>query len=125
MYHSYIPLALLALGGDFKFSAISRLKGQIIAGTLGRVVIAPAICLVVAYFLNKNGNFFGMSNLICFPSLISLFGTPVAVSSAPMSAEMNNDEELAGQLVVWTSISSAFTLFIIIFICSSIGVFAI
>ena len=66
-----------------------------------------------------------MSNLICFPSLISLFGTPVAVSSAPMSAEMNNDEELAGQLVVWTSISSAFTLFIIIFICSSIGVFAI
>ena len=42
-----------------------------------------------------------------------------------MSAEMNNDEELAGQLVVWTSISSAFTLFIIIFICSSIGVFAI
>ena len=57
--------------------------GKIIAGTLGRVVIAHAICLVVAYFLNKNGNFFGMSNLICFPALISLFGTPVAVSSAP------------------------------------------
>ena len=119
------PLALLALGGDFKFSAISRLKNQIIAGTLGRVVITPLICLVVAYFLNRNGSFFGMDNAICFPALISLFGTPVAVSSAPMSAEMNNDEELAGQLVVWTSICSAFTLFLIIFICSSIGIFAI
>jgi hypothetical protein len=40
-----------------------------------------------------------------------------------MAAEMGNDDELAGQLVVWTSIISAFTLFIIVLICRSIGIF--
>lgn len=118
-------LALLALGGDFTFSAISRLKKQIIAGTLARVLIVPITCLLVAYFLNKSGSFLGMDSSICFPALIALFGTPVAVSSAPMAAEMNNDDELAGQLVVWTSISSALTLFLIIFACSLLGIFAI
>ena len=119
------PLALLALGGDFTFSAISRLKKQIIAGTLARILIVPIACLVVAYLLNKSGTFFGMDNSMCFPALIALFGTPVAVSSAPMAAEMNNDDELAGQLVVWTSITSALTLFFIIFVCSLLGIFAI
>lgn len=119
------PLALLALGGDFTFSAISRLKKQIIAGTLARILIVPVACLVVAYLLNKSGTFFGMDNSMCFPALIALFGTPVAVSSAPMAAEMNNDDELAGQLVVWTSITSALTLFFIIFVCSLLGIFAI
>lgn len=109
------PLALIALGGDFSFSAIGRLKKQIILGVSLRVLIVPALCLVAAYLVGFRE--------IEFPSLIALFGTPVAVSSVPMSAEMNNDEELAGQLVVWTSISSAFSLFIIIFICAQIGIF--
>lgn len=116
------PLALLALGGDFKFSAISKLRKQIIAGVLGRVVITPVICLLAIYFINKN-NFLSVENSICFPALIALFGTPVATSSAPMASEMGNDEELAGQLVVWTSVASVLTLFIIIFTCSSIGIF--
>jgi len=111
------PLALIALGGDFKFSAISRLKKQIILGVSLRVVLVPLICLVAAYLVGFRGTE--------FPALIALFGTPVAVSSVPMSAEMNNDDELAGQLVVWTSILSAFTLFIIIFICAQVGIFAV
>ncbi|MDD6226995.1 MAG: AEC family transporter, partial [Bacilli bacterium] len=69
------------------------------------------------YFIGFRGNE--------FPALIALFGTPVAVSSAPMSAEMGNDDELAGQLVVWTSIFSASSLFVMILICAQIGIFAI
>ncbi len=109
------PLALIALGGDFSFSAIGRLKKQIILGVSLRVLIVPALCLIVAYLIGFR--------TVEFPALIALFGTPVAVSSVPMSAEMNNDDELAGQLVVWTSIASAFSLFIIIFICAQIGIF--
>lgn len=116
------PLALIALGGDFTFSAVSKLKKQIIYGVLGRVVVTPILCLTIAYFINKN-NLFNVSNAVCFPALIALFGTPVATSSAPMASEMGNDEELAGQLVVWTSVASVFTLFAIIFTCSSIGIF--
>lgn len=116
------PLALIALGGDFVFSAVSRLKWQIIVGVLARTIMVPLIGLIPLYFINKQTGWFG-DNIIIYPALIALFGTPVAVSSAPMAAEMGNDDELAGQLVVWTSIISAFTLFIIVLICRSIGIF--
>lgn len=111
------PLALIALGGDFTFSAVAKLKKQIIIGTTARVLLVPVLCLVVAYFIGFRGNE--------FPALIALFGTPVAVSSVPMSAEMGNDEELAGQLVVWTSLVSTLSLFLIIFVCAQIGIFVI
>jgi predicted permease len=55
--------------------------------------------------------------------LLALFGSPVAVSSAIMATQMKNDEELAGQLVVWTTITSSFTIFAIITILKSIGIF--
>ena len=107
------PVALIALGGGFSFSAVSKLKFQIIIGSTMRVLIVPVICLFVAYLLDFNNSY--------FPALIALFGTPVAVSSVPMSSEMENDSELAGQLVVWTTIASAFTLFAIILVCKSAG----
>lgn len=47
-----------------------------------------------------------------YPALIAVFGSPVAVSSAVMAGAMNNDEQLAAQLVVWTSICSVVTVFL-------------
>ncbi len=108
------PIALIALGGSFSFKAVAKLKYKIILGTTIRVVIVPTLALLLACLFKFDK--------IYFPAFIALFGTPVAVSSAPMAQEMGGDYELAGQLVVWTSISSAFTLFIIILICSSAGI---
>jgi len=108
------PIALIALGGNFTFSAVARLKYKIIAGTLARTVICPLVCLSIAY---KTG-----FTSLEFPALIALYGTPLAVSTVPMTAEMGSDSELAGQLVVWTTLTSAFTLFIIIFICKQAGI---
>lgn len=107
-------IALLALGGNFEFSAVSRLKRLILVGTFMRVIICPAACLFAAYR-------FGFRSLE-FPALIALYGTPIAVSSVPMAAEMGNDSELAGQLVVWTTLASAFTLFATIFACTSLEI---
>ncbi|MBQ7882005.1 MAG: AEC family transporter [Treponema sp.] len=107
-------IALIALGGNFTFKAISKLKNKIIVGVLTRTIICPSICLTIAYLLGFNGPE--------FPALIALFGSPVAVSSVPMTKEMGNDDELAGQLVVWTSIASAFTLFFIIYVSRQFGI---
>lgn len=109
------PVALIALGGGFSFKAIARLKYQITIGTVMRIVVVPVCALLVAYALKFDK--------IYFPALIALFGTPVAVSSVPMTQEMNSDAELAGQLVVWTSILSSITLFLIILTCSLVGIF--
>ncbi len=111
------PVALLVLGGQFEFSAVKSLKKQIIFGTVMRTVIVPALCLATAKIIlpDLGGE--------CFAAFVALFGTPVAVSSAIMAREMNADYDLAGQLVVWTTIVSSFTLFITIVIFRYLGVF--
>lgn len=110
------PLALIVLGGRFEFKAVKALWRQITVAVALRLVIAPALFLIIAYFLGFKGS-------TQFAILIALFASPIAVSSAPMAAQMGQDEELAGQIVVWTSALSAFSLFIIILICASMQIF--
>ncbi|MDE6407495.1 MAG: AEC family transporter [Anaeroplasmataceae bacterium] len=110
------PLALIVLGGRFEFKAVKELWKQLTLSVTLRLVITPAIFLVIAYFLGFKGS-------TQFAILISLFATPIAVSSVPMAAQMGQDEELAGQIVVWTSALSTFSLFAIIMICAAIGIF--
>ena len=88
----------------------------------GFVMIPFSIFLISFYFILDAQ--FG-SATIYFPALIALFSTPVAVSSAPMAVEMGQDGELAGQLVVWTSLFSILSLFIIIMISVNTGVLPI
>jgi predicted permease len=45
----------------------------------------------------------------------------MAVSSAVMAQEMDNDGVLAGQLVVWTSFFSIITLFVFILALRTLG----
>lgn len=101
------PLALIALGAQFEFSAVSALKREIIFGTMMRIFIVPLIGIGLAYLFFSSS--FGGAH---FAAFIAVFATPVAVSSVPMAQEMNSDVTLAGQLVVWTTLISAFTVFI-------------
>ncbi len=111
------PLALVVLGGQFDFAAVKGLRKQIAIGTLARVVAVPAIALSVAIVLSTYTNILNFSPQV-YPALIALFGSPVAVSSAIMAQEMDNDGTLAGQLVVWTSIASIFTIFFFVVVCA-------
>lgn len=110
------PLALVVLGGRFEFKAVKALWKQLVVSVTLRLVITPLVFLVIAYFI-------GFKSPTQFAILIALFATPIAVSSAPMAAQMGQDEELAGQIVVWTSALSTISLFVIIFICAQIGIF--
>ncbi len=112
------PLALLVLGAQFEFSAIPSLKREIIAGVLLRSVVVPLLGIGVAYLFFRNS--FGGAQ---FAALVAVFCTPVAVSSVPMAQEMGADAELAGQLVVFTTVSSAFTVFIASFVLKLLGIF--
>ena len=47
-----------------------------------------------------------------YPALIALFGSPVAVSTAVIASEMGGDEQLATQLVVWSSLGSVITIYV-------------
>lgn len=116
---SATPLSLLILGGQFDIQRMSGYKKPLILGLLGRNFLAPLIGVGTAVILNLTGFLtFGPD---VFAALIALFGTPVAVASAIMAEAMDNDGQLAGQLVVWTSLVSLFSLFVIIFIVRALG----
>lgn len=113
------PLALIVLGGQFEFSAVKGMAKEIVVGTLFRIVFAPLIGVGIAILLDSYTSIeFGAA---AYPTLIALFGTPVAVASAIMAGEMNNDKQLATQLVVWTSIGSIFTLIAIVAVLIATG----
>ena len=118
------PLALLVLGGQFEFSAVKGLLKEIVSGTVSRIVIAPLIGIGCAVLITAHTDW-----LACgvneYPALIAMFGSPVAVSSAVMAGNMGSDEQLATQLVVWTSIFSIFTIFAQVCILMGAGLLAV
>lgn len=111
------PLALLVLGGQFELSAVRQLARPIVLGSVMRLVVVPAAALLAAYALFPG---FGGAE---YASFVALFGTPTAVSGAVMASEMGGDGELAGQLVVWTTLGSAFTLFFFVALLRAVGIF--
>ena len=112
------PIALLALGAQFEFSAVSALRREITLGVLMRTVIVPIVGIGTAYILFRS-QFTGAH----FAAFIAVFATPVSISSVPMAQEMDADVTLAGQLVVWTTLASAFSVFLTSFLLRSAGIF--
>lgn len=115
------PFALIVLGGRFEFSAVSRLWKEIVFGTAVRTVAVPVIGLSAAYLIR---------DLVTprlegehFATYVGIFATPVAVASAIMAKEMGADDELAGQLVVWTSLVSTVTIFVYVAVFRALGIF--
>lgn len=104
------PFALLVMGGQFEFSAVKGLLKEIAAGTFWRVVLAPLLGVGGAILLSVYLPGFHCGS-VELPALIALFGSPVAVSSAVMATSMGSDEQLATQLVVWTTLFSVVTIF--------------
>jgi hypothetical protein len=114
------PLALIILGGLFDFSAVKGMLRQILIATLSRVAVVPFLCIGTAVLLSRYTGLLNFDSSV-YPALLALFGSPVAVASAIMAQEMDNDGVLAGQLVVWTSVMSIFSLFFGILILRGLG----
>ena len=114
------PLALIVLGAQFRFSAVKGMFKEIAVGTLWRIVIAPLVGVSCALLVSRMGMFScGVGEL---STLIALFGAPAAVSTAVMAGEMGSDEQLATQMVVWTTIGSALTIFLQVCILMAAGI---
>ena len=113
-------LALIVLGARFGFGKVSSLIGEITFGTVMRLLIAPLIGIGTGILLSKTTSLIALTP-VEYPALISLFASPIAVSSAVMVGEIGGNEQLAGQLVVWTSVFSMLSMFTVIFIMKSLA----
>lgn len=111
------PLALIILGGQFKFSAALHLLPKISVAVTFRLIIAPLFGLFGAHIFFPH---FGAQE---YAALLPLFGSPVAVASAIMANQMHNDGELATQILVWSTLFSGITIFILIAALRFVGIF--
>lgn len=102
------PLAFIMLGAGFTFSKAGKYIKPLLLTSAIRLLIFPAMALGAAVLLGYRS-----TNLA---AMLGVFAAPIAVSSYSMTQEMGGDENLAGQLVVYTSILSLFTLVLFIFL---------
>ena len=108
------PLALFLLGASFTFSSSRKYIKDIFWVALFKLIIIPAIVLFSTYAM-------GFSN----PGIVILFvtfGVPTAVSSYSMAMELKADHELAGQIVVFTSLISIGTVFLFTIVMQLLGI---
>lgn len=108
------PLALFILGGTLHFSAIGKNTRAITGVIVTKLVLLPALALAVGALFH-----FGSFEQFLY---FSLFATPVATASFPMAASMGGDSELAGQIVMISTVASVITLFLWITFLASMGV---
>lgn len=110
------PTAFLILGGDFD---LSKVRGNL--KTAGWVILVKMIVLPLAVIPIVIGMGYRNADLL---SILLAYQTPVAVSSYIMAQQAGADEQLAGQLVVFSSAVSVLTLFITIFVLRQMGYLA-
>lgn len=107
------PIAFLILGGDFDFS---KIKGNL--KTAGGVIFVKMVVLPLLMIPIVIGMGYRDSDLL---AALLAYQTPIAVSSYIMAQQAGADEQLAGQLVVFSSAVSIVTLFVTIFILRQTG----
>jgi hypothetical protein len=109
-----LPLALLGIGGALNFASIKKDFKLALAATFIKIVLLPAGLTYAAFHIGIMGD-----DLV---ALFMLFATPTAVVSYIMAEAMGCNSELAGNIIVMTTLGSIFTISLGIFILKSVGV---
>ena len=111
------PVMLFVLGSRLDFSAVKALLPQLSLGILLRLVVSPLVIVGGALLLRGP---LGLTT-IEMPALVAMSATPVAVSSAVMTQEIGGDDQLASQLVIWTTVFSLATVFCLVYLLRTFG----
>jgi len=108
-----LPLALIAIGGSF---SLAKLQGDLVRAGLStgiKIVWMPLLAALLLIFLGVRGMDLGIGVLIA--------GTPAATATYIMAHQLRGDAELAGSIVMMSTILSALTYTIALLILRSQG----
>ncbi len=101
------PFALILIGGGFKLVSTKGFLKQLLISVVGKLLVVPLIFVPIAILLGFTGQ--------ALTALLIMFASPTAVSSYTMAQNIGANHELAGQIVVFTTVISLFTIFFAIF----------
>jgi predicted permease len=109
------PLAIVAIGGSFTFRSIKGCIKEVAITVFLRLVFIPLVAIIVAVMMGFRGE-----ALAC---LLITFGGPVSISSFSMAQQMGGDEDVAANVVIFSSLLCILTMFCWIFALNMIGLF--
>jgi predicted permease len=112
------PLALLAIGASISRSKLRAGWTKAITATVIKLIVSPALFTGIACLFRRPLGFDGEDILV----LMIMFAVPTAVASYIMAVKMHNDEDLAANIVLLTSLFSVFTLTGGIYLLKSTGI---
>lgn len=107
------PLALMCLGVSIKWGSF---RGNMLVSGIAsvlKIIVVPAAAVFAAVLLGYEGVQLGV--------VFVLFGGPAAVSSFIMAKNMQSDHELAGQILLLTTVFCAVSIFVGTFILRTAG----
>lgn len=105
---------IIVLGGMLDFSKVSANFKNLLITVAGKLIGMPLVFITLAVYLG-----FGSDEIV---ALVALYGSPTAVISAVMAEQLGCDHELAAQVVIFSTVMSCITVFIIVFVLSLLKV---
>ena len=111
------PIMLVILGTQIRFDRVKGLWKNLSVAVIMRLLVSPCIVLSIALALRGP---LGLTT-VEMPTLVAIFCSPVAVTSAVMVQEIGGDEQLASQVVAWSSVMSMATIFGFTVLLRSLG----
>ena len=109
------PIAMILLGAALNLKGFKSDRARIVICTLGKLVVFPVFGIGGAVLLGITG-----VQLIAVTLMVA---APVALASYAMASSMGGNGELAGELVVITTVCSCFTIPVFLFILKTNGLF--
>ncbi|MGI5824843.1 MAG: AEC family transporter [Bacillota bacterium] len=106
---------LLILGAFLEFSSIKDHAKELFAVVLARLIIIPAVMLIIAVQAGFTG--------VELAALLAIFATPSATAGFTMVQIIGGDYRLSANIVLFTSFISMFTLFLFTYILINMGLF--
>lgn len=108
------PLALITLGAQMTMKSVLSDRKYVALATVCKVLITPLILVPIAYLMGFRSYELATAFIVA--------AAPSAVNCYMLAREMHSDEVLTGEIILSTTLSSMFVLFIGIFILKSLAV---
>lgn len=108
------PLAFICLGASFSFSITPQHRKILAAVVPIKLIVLPVLWILVGLKV------FNLPTDSAVAILV-VFGPPTAVSSYTIAKALGANYKLAGEIVVFTTVCSIFTLFVLIAVMKHIG----
>ena len=102
------PLAFVLLGATFSLKASRRNASTISAAVLLKLIVTPLLVIPAGIFM------FGF-RADSVAALLCAFATPTAVNTLPLIKDAGADDELMGEIIVFSTAFSILTIFMFVY----------